>query len=153
MEKNTEVIQLSDFFRLLSGRNILNIAEPDWRLTRICHGVGCKDHYDAKEYRDIRLKFKHLRKIGGLYAYYVKGRCIYIGVSKDLAERIYQHLLESCDVWGHDRYRAVFIKYPGLIDFYYLPLGDQSCEGDYLRSIVEKVLQVKHDPELKSLKI
>ena len=154
MEINTGTVQLSDFTRLLSNRNMLEIAEPIWKFTRICHGVGCLDHYQVKDYPAIRAKFNDdLNKMAGLYAYYMENKCIYIGVSKDLRERIYQHLLESCDIWGHSRYRKALTKYPGLIDVYFLPLGDQSREGDYLRSIVEKVLQIYHKPELKSIKI
>lgn len=153
MEINTEAVQLSDFTGLLSARNMLKIAEPVWNLTRIYHGAECKNHYQVSDLPGIRVHFNHLRKMAGLYAYFVNGRCIYIGISKDLRERTYQHLLESCNQWGHPRYRAAFMKYPGLIDFYYLPLGDQNREGDYLRTIVEKVLQVYYEPELKSIKI
>jgi hypothetical protein len=151
-----DFITLRDFIKILDEKMIGNIGEGLWQSLIICHGAECFEHYGVSTYPQIRKEFESVRNLAGVYAYFSKNEekeCIYIGVSKNLNERIYQHLLESCDAWGHHRYKDVFKKYCGKVDFHYLLLGDHYKSGDYLRSIVEKILQVKYNPVLHSIKL
>ncbi|WP_158674121.1 GIY-YIG nuclease family protein [Pedobacter sp. KBW01] len=150
------LISNEDFIEFLDKRMLGNIGEGPWKSLTICHGEECFEHYGVTTYQQIRRKFESVKNLAGVYAYFIKNQkteCIYIGVSKNLSERIYQHLLESCNAWGHPRYKEAFKNYRGEVDFYYLPLGDQSKDCDYLRSIVEKILQVKYKPILHSIKL
>lgn len=97
--------------------------------------------------------FKEQRRVPGIYAYFLDKRCLYIGKSKNLQERIYQHFLESCMLWGHLRYQEFFSKNCGNLDLFILPLGEMNRNGEFLRTIVEKVLEVEYDPELQSIKL
>jgi len=122
------MITIDDFTNLLDQKEILKIEEPIWNLFQIYHGIECLDHYGMQEYPQIRGALKNIfnskLKLAGVYAYYLNDHCIYIGISKDLSERAYQHLLESCNIWGHDRYKKTFSTHVGLINLYFLPLGD-----------------------------
>ena len=147
------MIELNDFINILGEKGLLKIEQPTWELLEVFHGEGCFQHYRVNKYPLLRKVYNAKKDVAGIYAYFQESRCIYIGVTKDLRERIYQHLLESCNVWGNKRYKETFVKYPGNLKLYFLPLGDQTKHGDYLRSIVEKILQVKHNPEHESIKL
>ena len=87
---------------------------------------------------------------GGIYAYFQKSECLYIGKAKLLWARVRDHLQESCEPAKTNKgktWYAFFQSYPVELDLYLLPLGDKSNEGDALREIVEILLTLNHKPK------
>jgi hypothetical protein len=153
MEAVDNSVCIEDFKNLLSTKGLLDVNSAPWQHHSIYHGADSLNHHRCSTHREVSRSIIKEKNQGGIYAYFFGNQCLYIGVSKCLQERTHQHLLESCGVWGHHRYKNFFMLYPGKIDLYILRIGDQGREGIYLRSIIEKVLQIHYDPELKSIKI
>jgi hypothetical protein len=151
------MIQLEDFEHLLADKELLHIQEPIWKKITIHHGKGCLDAYKVPAYNQLRCAFQDLHHKAGVYAYWVpeKSLWLYIGIAMDLQERLYQHLLESCEEvpYGHPRYKEIFKQYSGKLELFYIELGERTVSGNYLRSIVEKVLEIHYQPLLRSIKI
>jgi predicted GIY-YIG superfamily endonuclease len=152
------MIQLDDFEHLLADKGILNIQEPVWNKITVHHGKGCLDAYKDPVYNQLRCPaFEDLHHKAGVYAYRVpeKSLWLYIGISMDLRERLYQHLLESGEEvpYGHRRHKERFTQYSGELELFYIELGERTLRGNYLRSIVEKILEIHYQPLLRSIKI
>ncbi len=152
------MIQLEDFELLLADKGLLNIQEPAWNKITVHHGKGCLDAYKDPVYNQLRCPaFEDLHHKAGVYAYWVpeKSLWLYIGFSMDLRERLYQHLLESSEEVPYRRHRhqEKFREYPGELELFYIELGECTPRGNYLRSIVEKILEVHYQPLLRSIKI
>ena len=152
MEQN-EPISLQDFFKVLAHKDILNVKSDNWKQLSVWHGEDSLQHYSFKKYQELRTLFSDQKNVAGIYAYFIEGRCLYIGKSKDLQERIYQHFLESCKVWGHVRYQEFFSSNCGILDLFVLPLGNKDRSGEFMRTIVERILEAHYNPKLESIKL
>lgn len=152
MEQNN-LINLGDFSKVLEHKGILDIKSENWKKLSIWHGEKSLQHYNFKKYQELRTLFTDQKNIAGIYAYFMENSCLYIGKSKNLQERIYQHFLESCKVWGHIRYQEFFSSKCEIVDLFVLKLGDRDRNGEFLRTIVEKILEAHYNPELASIKL
>jgi len=127
-----------------------NITSPKWTHTTIHHGQDSLAYYKLPTHLDIAKSVVTDHNTGGIYAYFQKTECLYIGKSKLLWARVRDHLQESCGLANANRgkkWNAFFSSVPGDIDLHLLPLGDVTPDGEALRKIVEILLTQHHKPK------
>lgn len=132
---------------------MLDVTGPHWQHLTVNHGEQALKDYNFDKPRELRKLFIAQKDVSGIYAYYLAGKCLYVGKSINFQDRIYNHFLTSCNLTEPGRYREFFSKNCGTMDLYILPLGMKNREGEFLRTVVEKILEVHLKPEMESIKL
>lgn len=132
------------------GFNLLGIKK--WKNFKLDH--------KTKSDNQLKIISKHIKektdtsvnnKVKGIYIYFNDiGKCLYVGKSKDIASRMYQHYKESQNKSGHPDWRIFFGKHKTTLNIYFkeVDLPDQN-QGESLRIIIERHLISSLSPEFE----
>lgn len=144
-----------DLVNVLDKNDIANINSQKWKQVKVNHSITNEDTREKKKiFKDKlreQLKVDNTTVISGIYVYYKDNKCLYVGKSKNIINRLSDHYIESQGFLGGD-WGKFFSEHSYDLSVYILQLDDEEpIKGEAIRIIIERLLLILLKPEFEKL--